>query len=886
MSHSSLVTYVKLSPYNSGPRGHAIDSIAIHCLPLYRTDLLTKNGWVSLADIKVGDVVATCDNTCNISFEPITSIVDSHIDDVYNFSTGFCGTYNHRLLLKNQYDLNHSKAYKDGIVGDVLKRRSNLYLPQCGYYKSSGLDITDDELNFICATQADGSYEYFDTNGFVTSIRFRFWKQRKIDTFISLINRLGYTYEAKKIYGTKSYEYGIGIRINDVNALHLCHEYLNQQKEFTYKFLELSDGQAIKFIDYLTSWDGTVVKHKGCIEKRFISHKPNNIDVVSAIACIHGIGFIYDTKHTTIVFKNRPYRIFGDLKKVITTKELVSCVSVPSGYILIRQNRRPALVGNCMAGNMTVERCAECFQPHKRSDGSMAPGASSNYGIGSDGRIACYVEEENRAWTTSDGSVRIIDKRAITIEVANSVNNGEDPNWPVTDEAFEALINLCVDICRRNNIPGLRWKADKEYGLKAAVGGSVTEQNMFAHRWVAAKACPGDYLYSKFGELADEVNKRLDLNIPLQNTSTVTKKILFVGDSRTTGMHNAVGDDGNVWSAKIGAGRDWMINTGIPNIENYVNANTAIVILIGINDVLGSAKPLYTYINSKSPAWKSKGADIYFVSLNPVSVGVGNVYGITNADVEKYNNDMKSNLSSDVIYIDTYSALKDQIVILDGLHYDAESYRKIYQVITSQIGSTSPTVAISGTIDVDYTQLNPYLLTLDRNSPDNIDFNLLKSKKVVGAIVEAVDYYSSYGKAVDQFENPKILNQVTALKQADMPYGLYLYAKAHTVKEANNEMYRMMFPINRYGATLGVWLLFGLGNNFTVNNQILDKYKRDLINMGFKQRMGIICTRNQLKLFDWETYQNDFYLWLVEHITNLNQLDRLLDPEFFDTDGK
>jgi len=144
-----------------------------------------------------------------------------------------------------------------------------------------------------------------------------------------------------------------------------------------------------------------------------------------------------------------------------------------------------------MAGNLSVEGCGAVFAPRSRQ-------ASSNYGIGSDGRIGLYVDEDNRAWTTSSSAN---DNRAITIEVANSVC--AEP-WPVSKEAYNSLINLLVDICQRRGIKKLLWQGDK------SLIGQVDKQNMTAHRWFAATSCPGDYLYSRFGQIAEEVNNKLN----------------------------------------------------------------------------------------------------------------------------------------------------------------------------------------------------------------------------------------------------------------------------------------------------------------------------------------------------------------------------------------
>lgn len=136
-----------------------------------------------------------------------------------------------------------------------------------------------------------------------------------------------------------------------------------------------------------------------------------------------------------------------------------------------------------MAGNSTIEGCGDWFAKPSTK-------ASANYGIGTDGRIALYVEEQNRAWTSSNWEN---DHRAVTIEVAN---DGGKPDWHISDKALESLINLCVDICKRNGIEKLNYTGDKT--------GNLTRHNMFA-----ATTCPGPYLQSKFPYIAEEVNKRL-----------------------------------------------------------------------------------------------------------------------------------------------------------------------------------------------------------------------------------------------------------------------------------------------------------------------------------------------------------------------------------------
>lgn len=149
---------------------------------------------------------------------------------------------------------------------------------------------------------------------------------------------------------------------------------------------------------------------------------------------------------------------------------------------------------HCMAGDMTVESAGAWFA-------QTSTAASCNYCIGSDGRIGLIVEEANRSWCTSNVPN---DNRAITIEVANC---GGAPDWPVSDAAYNALIDLLEDICRRNGIPKLLWRGDK------SLIGQVDKQNMTVHRWFKNKACPGNYLYERHGEIAKTVNQRLEDNM-------------------------------------------------------------------------------------------------------------------------------------------------------------------------------------------------------------------------------------------------------------------------------------------------------------------------------------------------------------------------------------
>lgn len=173
----------------------------------------------------------------------------------------------------------------------------------------------------------------------------------------------------------------------------------------------------------------------------------------------------------------------------MSNSKLVSYTKLSPNCTHPRRHAIDTITIHCMAGPLSVEGCGAGFADPKRK-------ASSNYGIGPDGRIALYVDEGNRSWCSSNASN---DHRAVTIEVAS---DSKHP-YAVTAAAYNALIDLLVDICQRNGIPRLLWRGDK------TLVGQVDKQNMTVHRWFAAKACPGDYLYQRHGQIAAAVNARL-----------------------------------------------------------------------------------------------------------------------------------------------------------------------------------------------------------------------------------------------------------------------------------------------------------------------------------------------------------------------------------------
>ena len=172
----------------------------------------------------------------------------------------------------------------------------------------------------------------------------------------------------------------------------------------------------------------------------------------------------------------------------MSNSPLVSYTKISPHRDSPRNHKIDTITIHCVVGQCNVEPLGELFQTKK---------CSSNYGIGKDGRIGMYVEEKDRSYCSSSAAN---DNRAITIECASDT---KEP-FAVNDKVYAALIDLLADICTRNGIPKLLWRADK------SLIGQVDKQNMTVHRWFhSGKSCPGTYLYERMGQIADDVNKRL-----------------------------------------------------------------------------------------------------------------------------------------------------------------------------------------------------------------------------------------------------------------------------------------------------------------------------------------------------------------------------------------
>lgn len=185
--------------------------------------------------------------------------------------------------------------------------------------------------------------------------------------------------------------------------------------------------------------------------------------------------------------------------------KLINCTVYSPNHSGKRTHSLDTLTPHCVVGQLSATSIGGCF-PKGRE-------ASCNYGIGYDGQVCLIVDECNRSWCTSSNAN---DQRAITIECASDT---KDP-YTMNSVVYEKLIALCVDICKRNGKTKVLWLGSKEKTL--AYTPKSDEMVLTAHRWFANKSCPGDWLYSRYGDLAKKITAQLGgSTVVVPDTSSV-----------------------------------------------------------------------------------------------------------------------------------------------------------------------------------------------------------------------------------------------------------------------------------------------------------------------------------------------------------------------------
>ena len=211
----------------------------------------------------------------------------------------------------------------------------------------------------------------------------------------------------------------------------------------------------------------------------------------------------------------------------MSNSKLVNYTKLSPNHSGTRTHSIDRITPHCVVGQCSVETLGNIFMNANRE-------ASCNYGIGADGRVLLCVDEGNRSWCSSSNSN---DQRAVTIECASETYHPYEMNSNV----YNSLVKLCVDICKRNGKKKLLWFNDKNKALNYSP--KSDEMLITVHRWFDNKACPGDWLYNRLGNLAKSVTDKLSGKVNKVEKPTLTYRVYADGKwyNEVKGLSNIAG---------------------------------------------------------------------------------------------------------------------------------------------------------------------------------------------------------------------------------------------------------------------------------------------------------------------------------------------------------
>ena len=210
----------------------------------------------------------------------------------------------------------------------------------------------------------------------------------------------------------------------------------------------------------------------------------------------------------------------------------------------------------------------------------------------------------------------------------------------------------------------------------------------------------------------------------------------------------------------------------------------------------------------------------------------------------------------------------------------------IGQTVVITDPATAYAVGINSSILFKQEDIYPYMVTLDENSPKQIDINKLKGFGVIGACIHMGSYYTASHKVNTGFRSSRLDEQIQLCQIYKLPFGLYTNMRARTQDEAELEMYEIKQALRRYPPQMGMWLKLNFTtSNKTLNDSILNYYYREFYKLGLKDQMGLYCAKSQLEKLNWENHCDNWLWWMDRHLKTVDKIHNLPTPDFFRYDG-
>lgn len=543
---------------------------------------------------------------------------------------------------------------------------------------------------------------------------------------------------------------------------------------------------------------------------------------------------------------------------------------------------------HCMAGHMTAEGCGSWF-----SKSSTA--ASSNYGIDDNGRIGLYVEEKDRSWCTSSSTN---DNRAVTIEVSSDSSSP----YKITDKAYTALIELCLDICLRNGIKQLIWKANKSLSVPTP---QPSKQNMTVHRWYANKSCPGDYIYSRLGAIASAVNSRISSGSGVSRdyiNSIVSGGDALI-DSTTSSVTQTVAYTPRL--TRPTSGNKYYITKSSGGYSNAVKGSPTDSQCDVLRNCVGYAYGRFNEIGQYGSCKYLTPCNAENFIENRGNLTYGQTPKLGACMVWKKGSTLNSSDGAGHVAIVEQINSSTQVVTSEsGWNASSAFWTQTRNKGSGNWGMGSaytfrgfiynPAVSDEGTVQIDgvssgvaidTSNFDPYIVTVDP-SVTSFDAEKLKEDKVLGFMFQAGYLYDASHNKRSTYRNSNLSKQVQICNDAGMIFALYAVVRARSKDEAKLECSELYNTISRYPPGAGIWLRlnFSSSQSKTTNHAILDYYYERISAWGLSNACGLYVSSSELeKYLDWDTYSEKYLLWLMKMSSSseMNSVDASIDSSFF-----
>lgn len=311
------------------------------------TEVLTPDGWVHFDALERGVQVAEWDNSAVRFVTPRAYVDQEHNGTIWKLdsqATDLMVTPDHKMVFK-------SKSTGRLVTCEVQNLPKAGSLPHVGVLAEGKRVLDRAAIRLLVAVQADGSWA--EGAGKTRCIDFGFTKVRKIDRLKSILDELCVPYRVAQT-GTVNPRTRIWVENHPV--VHALWELLGDKKHFGPWLLAWPVEDRHVFLDELLLWDGT----KGDEHTNYNTTEQVNADWVQTCAVVSGRAarkYRYDNDNGILpIFRvslpgggvrSRTWsKLDGTKREEVPFSGRIYCVSVPSGFILVRRNGKVTVSGN------------------------------------------------------------------------------------------------------------------------------------------------------------------------------------------------------------------------------------------------------------------------------------------------------------------------------------------------------------------------------------------------------------------------------------------------------------------------------------------------------------------------------------------------------------